>query len=404
MKKNLLILCFVLLFTVSCSKDNNRINYQTKQTINLSDDSNNFDIIDRINGLEVIGLSVDDNWKYLDYPMMVASKTGYYFLSEETYHLISYDTLGNLRYSRQIKGRGRGEVLNVGNIFERNDTLMLYDLYYGRIMCYNSDGVFCSFLNRGEYLADKLYPSNNMFFGLSVNGFGGSNKNYCALFDSEGTILKSHLPLPIFLNGLHHTSGHTALSYMFHDTLRFMLNFDYNIFSLSKKGLESSYCFKSSNQIPENFFGRENGVEMKALEIIGKIMSSGYTCLFEGLFETEKYIVVNYRSNGKRYMLLYDKETNTYSQLASPKTLFDKSMVADLTTIDIWSYILFSFTRLYSDNEIIYGRMPYSVYTILSASESLFDEKISAFYKQLKNYVLSNNLSDGESIFIKMKL
>lgn len=79
-------------------------------------------------------------------------------------------------------------------------------------------------------------------------------------------------------------------------------------------------------------------------------------------------------------------------------------MVADLTTIDIWSYILFSFTRLYSDNEIIYGRMPYSVYTILSASESLFDEKISAFYKQLKNYVLSNNLSDGESIFIKMKL
>ena len=114
------------------------------------------------------------------------------------------------------------------------------------------------------------------------------------------------------------------------------------------------------------------------------------------LFETEKYIVVNYRSNGKIYMLLYDKETNTYSQLASPKPLFDKSMVADLTTIDIWSYILFSFTRLYSDNEIIYGRMPYSVYTILSASESLFDEKISAFYKQLKNYVLSNNLSDGE--------
>ena len=99
-----------------------------------------------------------------------------------------------------------------------------------------------------------------------------------------------------------------------------------------------------------------------------------------------------------------DKGTNTFGQLESPKSLFDKSMIAELTTKDIWSYILFSFTRLYSDDKTIYGRIPYSVYTILSASESLFDEKISAFYKQLKDYILSNNLSEGESIFIKMKL
>ena len=103
-------------------------------------------------------------------------------------------------------------------------------------------------------------------------------------------------------------------------------------------------------------------------------------------------------------MLLYDKETNNYGQLESPKSLFDKSKIAELTTKDIWSYIMFSFTRLYSDDKTIYGRIPYSVYSILSASESLFDEKMSTFYKQLKNYVLSNNLSEGESIFIKMNL
>lgn len=104
-------------------------------------------------------------------------------------------------------------------------------------------------------------------------------------------------------------------------------------------------------------------------------MSEGYTSLFEGLFETDKYIVVNYRTNGQRYMLLYDKGTNTFGRLESPKSLFDKSMIEELTTKDIWSYIMFSFTRLYSDDETIYGRIPYSVYTILSASESLFDEK-----------------------------
>lgn len=372
--------------------------------INLSDDSKTFDIIDRINGLEVINLSVDDNWKYLDYPMMLVSNSGYYFLSDKTYHLVSYDSSGRLKYSRQIKGRGRGEVLNVGNIFERNDTLMIYDLYYGRVLCFDSDGVFCSFMNRGEFFADKLYPSNNVFLGLSVGGYGESVKNYCALYDSEGTIMNYYLPLPNYLNGLYHTTGHTPLSYLYHDTLRFMVNFDYNIFSLTDNGLESSYCFHSLNQIPEELFDGEKGTELKIVDFIGKIMSEGYTSLFEGLFETNKYLVVNYRTNSQRYMLLYDKNTNTFGQLESPKTLFDKSMVDELTTKDIWSYIMFSFTRLYASDETIYGRIPYSVYTILSASESLFDEKISEFYRQLKNYVLSNNLSDGESIFIKMKV
>ena len=393
-----------MLFVVSCTNREIRINYETKQVIDLSNNSNGFDIIDRFDGLDVINLSIDDNWKYLDYPMMVASKNGYYFLSDKTYNLISYDISGNIKYSRQIKGRGRGEVLNVGNIFERNDTLMIYDLYYGRILCFDSEGNFCSFMNRGEFLADKLYPSNNVFLGLSISGYGESENNYCASFDSEGTILNYHLPLPNYLKGLHHTSGHTPLSYLFHDTLRFMVNFDYNIFSLTEKGLESSYCFHSSNQIPEDLFDGEKGAELKLVDFMSIIMSEGYTSLFEGLFETNKYIVVNYRTNGQRYMLLYDKGTNTFGQLESPKSLFDKSKIVELTTKDISSYIMFSFTRLYSDDETIYGRIPYSVYSILSASESLFDEKMRAFYKQLKNYVLSNNLSEGESIFIKMKL
>ena len=404
MHKFSLLFLLSMLLVVSCTNREIRINYETKQVIDLSNNSNEFDIIDRFDGLDVINLSIDDNWKYLDYPMMVVSKNGYYFLSDKTYNLISYDISGNIKYSRQIKGRGRGEVLNVGNIFERNDTLMIYDLYYGRILCFDSEGTFCSFMNRGEFLADKLYPSNNVFLGLSISGYGESEKNYCASFDSEGTILNYQLPLPNYLNGLHHTSGHTPLSYLFHDTLRFMVNFDYNIFSLTEKGLESSYCFHSSNQIPEDLFDGEKGAELKLVDFMSKIMSEGYTSLFEGLFETDKYIVVNYRTNGQRYMLLYDKETNNYGQLESPKSLFDKSKIAELTTRDIWSYIMFSFTRLYSDDKTIYGRIPYSVYSILSASESLFDEKMSTFYKQLKNYVLSNNLSEGESIFIKMKL
>ena len=138
MNKNSFYISLLVLFVVSCSNTKNKIIFETKQVINLSDKEKPFDIIDRISSIDVLELTIDDNWKYLDFPKMIASENGYTFLTPKTFFLVHYDVQGNLKYSKQIKGRGRGEVINVGNIFERGDTLMIYDSYIGRILCFNT--------------------------------------------------------------------------------------------------------------------------------------------------------------------------------------------------------------------------------------------------------------------------
>lgn len=400
MNKSHYLLSLLFLFVVSCSNNNNKINFETKQVINLSDNETLFDVIDKINSIEVLELAVDDNWKYLDFPKMIASVNGYTFLTPKTFYLVHYDVNGNIKYSKQIKGRGRGEVINVGNIFERSDTLMIYDSYIGRILCYNSEGKFCSFLGGAEFDVDKLYPTKNAYYGISKDG--GLDNYYCTLYNTDGSLIDRNLPLPSFLHGLNFSVGRSDLSYIFHDTLRFMLNFDYNILSLTKNSLESSYYFSSSNQIPDDYFEEKNGVELKIPNIVSDLLSNGYTCQFEGLFETDRYLIVNYTSNSKRYLLLYDKRNNTFGRLEAPDALFEESMVPLLTTKDIWRYIMFSFTRLYSDDDNLYGQVPFSLYTILTASESLFDEKIRSFYDGLSFYVESQKLSFEDKIFIKM--
>ena len=102
--------------------------------------------------------------------------------------------------------------------------------------------------------------------------------------------------------------------------------------------------------------------------------------------------------------MLYDKTQNSCGIILRPDSFFEESLVPELTTLDIWKYIWFSFTRLREYNNAIYGRVSFSLYYILSKTESLHDAKIRALYKQLKSYVEEQNLSEGDAIFLKMEL
>ena len=102
--------------------------------------------------------------------------------------------------------------------------------------------------------------------------------------------------------------------------------------------------------------------------------------------------------------MLYDKTQNSCGIILRPDSFFEESLVPKLTTLDIWKYIWFSFTRLCEYENTIYGCVSYSLYYILSKTESIHDAKIRSLYKQLKSYVEEQNLSEGDPIFLTMEL
>ena len=406
MIRRLFEFCLLLSLIVSCSDRNSSdlYRFQSKHIIDPTDKSDCFDVVDRIKSIDVLKLTVDDSWVHLRYPRMGISESGYYFFSDYTDYLIGYDNEGNLKFSKQIKGRGRGEIISVGNFYVRNDSLMIYDRSLGRMLYFTQDGNFRSYLNQSSVKAEKLYKTNNGYLGISIFGAHEFDGHYCVKYDNEGTPLESYLSLPDYYIGYNATIGYTDMSYLFHDTLRFRLMHDYNIFSLTENGIESSYRFKSNHEMPSDYYEGKTGLELMSLEVSAQTYAEGFTDSFSEFAETDNYLMLNFYDNKKNQMMLLDKKSNKYGLMFGPDSFFDESEVSELTTLDIWKYIMFSFTRLCVYDNSIYGCASYSLYEILSMTESLHDEKIKAFYNQVKDFVTSQKITDGDMFFFKMNL
>ena len=404
--RRLLYLCVLLPFLLSCSNKNNSelYDFQPKQIIDLTNQSDGFNLMDRIKSIDVLNLTVDENWVHLRYPKMAVSENGYYFMSDRTDFLIGYSKSGDLKFSKQIKGRGRGEIMDVGNILMKNDTLMIYDRVLGRMLCYTEDGDFSEFLNRYEVKAEKLYKTDDCIYGLSIYCSHEFDNKYCVIYDNDGSARENYLTLPPHLVGYDYTVGYKDLSYLHHDTLRFMLVHDYTLFSLTPNGIEASYRFKSDREVPRDYFEGMTGLEMLNPEVTAKTYAEGFTDYFSELTETDGYIMVNFSTDNQSQMMLYDKKKNTYGLLFIPDSFFEEEIIPELTTEDIWRYIMFSFTRLCVYDNSIYGCATYSLYYILSKTEALHDEKIKAFYEQVKAFVKSQKIERGDVFFFKMDL
>lgn len=404
--KHFVSLMTLLLLFVSCAdrKGSELYGFQSKQIIDLTDQSDCFNLIDRIKSIDVINFTVEDSWVHMRYPRMVISDRGYYFLSDRTNYLIGYDKSGQLKFSKPIKGRGRGEITSVGNMFMKSDTLMIYDRMAGRVLCFDENGNFLSFHNREEVRAEKYYVTDDCCFGLSIFGDSEYDGHYCVKYDKNGSFLDNYLLLPEHYIGYNSTVGYIDMSYFYHDTLRFILPYDYNIFSLTKNGIESTFRFKSDREIPNDFYDGLTGTERMNPEIMAKTAKEGFTESFSELIETDKYLAVNFYTEYKNYTMLYDKYHNNYGLLLRPDALFEESMASELTTEDIWRYILFSFVRLCVYDNSIYGCASYGLYYILSKTIPLHDEKIKAFYRQLETFVKTQKIEPGDMFFFKMDL
>lgn len=385
MKKNLLLFLTVVL--VSCSYSEQII---PGNTIVLGTESEGVD--EKIKSITVLPLEVDDTWKYISAPLMAKTGDTFIFCTRETCYLMGYKENGKKVFSRHIKGRGRGEVLEVNNIYTFEDTVCLYDVAKCEVEMYDKQGNFCSKID-GPFPAEYLYPLKDHLVGMTAVTFKG--KKYVTVFDKEMNVIDSYLTIPEYLKSQSMKFGQTPMSYCFKDSVRFMMPYDYNIYSVSENGIESIYRFVPEKPIPTEIL-KQMEADMPILDRIKLV--GPYDDDFQGLFETERYLFFYYSSNH----VLYDKQSNMIFKTQNPDKNYHKELSADMTSNELWKYVIGSFLPLYSEGNHIYGRVPRNIYNILNDCRNQLDSKLSSLLNSLEDYYSVYNLQSDDVVIVQI--
>ena len=167
MKKNLFLLLTLVL--VSCG---NSEHFEPVKTIILGIESKNID--EQIKTVTVMPFEIDDSWKYVSAPLMTKIDDTFILCTNETCNLLGYKENGKKVFSRSIKGRGRGEVLEVSNIYSDGKTAYIYDVAKGEMELFDKRGNFCSKID-GPFPAEYLYPLKDRLVGFTAISMNGSN-------------------------------------------------------------------------------------------------------------------------------------------------------------------------------------------------------------------------------------
>lgn len=369
MKKNLLLIMALVL--VSCS---NSEHFVPGNTIILG--AGSMSINEKIESIAVLPFEVDDSWKYISVPLMTKTGDTFVFCTQETCYLLGYKENGEKVFSRHIKGRGRGEVLEVNNIFTSGDMVCLYDVAKCEVDMYDKKGNFCSKID-GPFPAEYLYPLNDFLVGMTA--VKNKGKEYVTVFDKEKNVIDSYLAIPGYLKNQSMTFGQTPMSYCFKDSVRFMMPYDYNIYSVSESGIESLYRFVPEKPIPSKIL-KDMEADMPILDKIQLV--APYDDDFQGLFETDRYLYFYYSSNH----VLYDKRMNSLFKTKNPDQNYHRELSADMTCDELWKYVIGSFLPLYSQGNHLYGRLPRNIYNILKDCRNQLDPKLTSLLDGMEEY------------------
>lgn len=101
-------------------------------------------IEEKIKTISLIKFVIDDSWKYIFTPLMTKTDSSFVFCNQNTNHLLIYDLSGNKRVEKHIKGRGRGEVLGINDVFSNGKTICIYDGSIGNLLYYDDNGNYKS--------------------------------------------------------------------------------------------------------------------------------------------------------------------------------------------------------------------------------------------------------------------
>ena len=384
MKKNLLLLTLVL---ASCS--NSEV-FMPGKTIVLGVESER--INEQINSVSVLPFEVDDSWKYISAPLMTKIDDTFIFCTDETCYLSGYNVDGTKEFSRHIKGRGRGEVLEVSNIFTCGDTLFIFDVSKGELEMFDKHGNFRS-KSDGPFPVEYLYPLKGNLVGMTAISSKGNK--YVTVFDKDKNVLDNYLTIPAYLMKQSMKFGQTPMSYCFKDFVRFMIPYDYNIYSVSKNGIESIYRFVPENPIPPEVLEELD----PNMSILDKMQLVGpYDDDFQALFETDRYLYFYY----SRTHVLYDKQTDSVFKTKNPTQNYQKDLAVELTCDELWQYFIGSFLPLYCEGNSLYGRLPKNLYNILNDCRNKLDSKLASLLNGLEDYFSKYTLQSDDVIFVRI--
>jgi hypothetical protein len=395
-----ILFLLIILFVTSCGKNNDLSGYKAKSNLSLNV-TEEVELSDFIDSISVVPLEITNDWKYIVYPSISASENLFAVLDAHFYRLMLFDRKDlTLLFSKDIKGRGRGEILSPANSFILGrDTVCVFDSGTGRICMYGKDGGFIDFLNNGEEIcADYVYPVKGNLVAVSQDGGSLYNRDYVSYYKQDGSLLDRQLKIPndVYECGVYSGDGQTC--FMYNDTLRFIMPFTYHLFSSTLDRLESTYFFETDRAIPAGFFKESDDMMVS----IGNITKNEYVWHFHNIFETDSHQIFSYLEGQKSYMAFIDKRTGKISinaMTTNPK--YDK-----VSLVNIWRYVLATTTIIYADNDYLYGYVAPTQYEVLKSVHDL-DSRLESYSHSLGSYIEKNSnlITDADTrLLIKIKL
>jgi hypothetical protein len=390
----LIIIC---LTTISCDRDLN--NYKAKFVVPLDVD-NKKELSECIDSISIVPLEITDNWKYIVYPSIYASDKLFVVLDAHYYRLLVFNKSDfSLLFAKDIKGRGRGEIMTPGNTFILSqDTICIFDQSSGRISMYGTDGRFIDFLNKeNEICADYVYPVRDYIVAVSQDGGNMYNRDYVSYYKRDGSLLRRQLTIPdmVYECGVYSGDGPSCFTY--NDTLRFIMPFTYHLFSSTLNKLESTYLFDVDRAIPKDYFNKSDDMMIS----MGRIIKDEYVWNFHNIVETDNHIAFSFLEGQNKFKTLIDKRTNavsTYAMTTSPEH--------ELTSVvNIWRYVLATTNVIYADNDYLYAYIKPIQNEVLEASKVL-DIRLETYSQSTRDYIEKYNefIDNDTRIIVKIKL
>ena len=392
----------LVLLLISCRKNSGQPTESI--TIDLSAYSTQ-SIESAIESVSAVDFKIDDSWIYLNTSLMTKTENSYAFLDEKNGVLQIYDMDGHKKMSRSLFGRGPGEISNnIGAFFALNKDFYVNDAGNGVLMRYDENGKFISKWNSEDnFIDDYLYCiDRNKYVGLCTNRYNDSDE-YVYVYDKDGKTIYKYLQLPHYLldKGINNFRRNSN-PYIYKDTVRFILPYDYNIYSVTENSLSVTYQFIPENPIPPSVL--QNSEDDFQPKTLSKLMSGGYDFMFHNIFETNRYLLFTYYSDKTYKICLFDKINSSLNKMPFPEKFYNKSMASSLTTYDIWQYLIYNISPLYSDGESIYGRTFIQTYEMLKDCEDKLDERLLSLKNNLEEYIKANDITLGDAIIVKISL
>lgn len=391
----------LVLLLISCRKNSGQPTESI--TIDLSAYSTQ-SIESAIESVSPVDFKIDDSWIYLNTSSMTKTENSYAFLDEENGVLQIYDVDGHKKMSRSLFGRGPGEISNnIGVFFALNKDFYVYDAGNGVLMRYDENGKFISKWNSEDNIIDDyLYCiDRNKYVGLCTNRYNDSDE-YVYVYDKDGKTIYTYLQLPHYLFDKRIKFGKTPNSYIYKDTVRFILPYDYNIYSVTENSLSVTYQFIPENPIPPSVL--KNAEDVTSLNTLSKLVSGGYDFGFRNIFETDSYLFFDYSSKQSIKECMFDKRSRTLRVMPHPDKYYNKGMAENMSVDDVWQYLLYDISPIYCDGEFIYGRIYINTYEMLKDCSDKLDDRLLSLKNNLEDYIKANNITVGHVIILKIAL